>query len=1100
MFNLNVLHCKNYKEFYDILQGLNKSLKNENVEKGTFSKISEFIENNKDLFHGNPGVVIILDSIGVKVSQLDAKNPLISNLQIHIRQLLPSDPEHVKVSLQFFRSTISDETKRIQSIADWISLMKIPLASLDLSVEELAGLLTQLEYVDLTNYHFEKHNLINLTNLLLDERFEFKTKDSSVLGTIAGVCAKENARDTAKFIKKFGISDPLILEEIAYLCAKNNGEGTADHIKNFEIKDPGIRAEIALLCAKECGGGTAYSIKNFEIDDPVILAKIARICAQQDGGYTAQFIKNFEIVDPTIRIELARVCAKQNGSLTAQHIKNFEIVDPTIRIEIALVCAIQNGSATARYIEKFEIADATIRTEIARICATQNGIATAQYIKKFKISNTEELDVFYKCILSNPETLFLKGVFSLPDEFTKLLSVIQILKSEKPEESLREELFNEINQLISKLSLPANCLQILIETSKEVQAQPARVQNVIGLWLVASLVAMKSLKNDSIKWMIKEGIWRELALLHDPELRVHLSNGLFELSVDEEKRKAWGAFCSSVRGKEGKRGLMLLAIPFFSLEKQGIVEVRLNEIATSLTKCQKDKTSSFRSVYHIKNMLYTMQTLVSNSTYSSEIKKAGFEKIFHSGKEETVIKNIIATKGLIQLKETNWPESSEDLSVLFRNTLEKMIPLEDCKVDVSQKYDEIFGSCPDPGGLLTYAAGLKTLQEPELMTCLGKYVSSVLEGTFKEMRYKTEGNPHLAKIMESNPTLLNTWKEDLSFDFEALTSSESTAAVFNPEDWLKETLITQQHLGDTELTFIKRYLDDDSNKEGVFQELIEQINLARKEKENTQLRKDIKDHPDEKTKLKKALKTLNEKVSVDPNLARLNLEKACLNLIQKGQGAEKLILVHLLEEIDKALKQKAISSTPIPGSEFAKDVHDLIEDFKEKLKSKERSKDGLKVLFTDNPIDLLLCGIGESCQRLDQPPSLNKALLGYLIDGKNRIVLIKEGNKIIARCMLRLLWDGEQPVIYQEVFYPRKLPIDHQVALNNLAKKVAKKLNVPLTSKIGDLPYGKDLEALGGPAPYDYNDGGDHPGVQKNGRYKILGANKVVLEGSAGNA
>ena len=69
MFNLNELQCKNYQEFYDKLQGLNKSLENGNVEKGTFSKISEFIENNKDLFRGNPGVAILLDSIGLKVNE-----------------------------------------------------------------------------------------------------------------------------------------------------------------------------------------------------------------------------------------------------------------------------------------------------------------------------------------------------------------------------------------------------------------------------------------------------------------------------------------------------------------------------------------------------------------------------------------------------------------------------------------------------------------------------------------------------------------------------------------------------------------------------------------------------------------------------------------------------------------------------------------------------------------------------------------------------------------------------------------------------------------------------------------------------------------------
>ena len=207
--------------------------------------------------------------------------------------------------------------------------------------------------------------------------------------------------------------------------------------------------------------------------------------------------------------------------MTAAYIKDFDIKEPDALIEIARLCAMQNGSNTAELIKKFEIADPTIRAEIARLCATENGAGTALNIKNFDLSNTEELEVFSKCILSDPSSLFLMNNFSsLPDEFTKLLKPIQILKSEEPEESLRQELFNEINELINKLPLPANCLQILTQTSKEVQALPPRVQNVIGLWLVASLVAMRSLTNDSVTWMIDSGIWRELALLHDPRLRI----------------------------------------------------------------------------------------------------------------------------------------------------------------------------------------------------------------------------------------------------------------------------------------------------------------------------------------------------------------------------------------------------------------------------------------------------------------------------------------------------------------------------------------------------------------------------------------------------
>ena len=78
---------------------------------------------------------------------------------------------------------------------------------------------------------------------------------------------------------------------------------------------------------------------------------------------------------------------------------------------------------------------------------------------------------------------------------------------------------------------------------------------------------------------------------------------------------------------------------------------------------------------------------------------------------------------------------------------------------------------------------------------------------------------------------------------------------------------------------------------------------------------------------------------------------------------------------------------------------------------------------------------------------------------------------MIARCILRLLWDGEKPVIYRELFYPKTIAAHYKATLNALAKKVATKLNLPLTSDDEGIFYGKDLKALGGPAPYEYADG-----------------------------
>lgn len=78
---------------------------------------------------------------------------------------------------------------------------------------------------------------------------------------------------------------------------------------------------------------------------------------------------------------------------------------------------------------------------------------------------------------------------------------------------------------------------------------------------------------------------------------------------------------------------------------------------------------------------------------------------------------------------------------------------------------------------------------------------------------------------------------------------------------------------------------------------------------------------------------------------------------------------------------------------------------------------------TDHYWDLLMCGteIANSCQNVYKNPDLNKCLLAYLMDGKNRLLAIKDPNGIILmRSILRILWDekAQEPVLFMEAIYP----------------------------------------------------------------------------------
>jgi ankyrin repeat protein len=143
----------------------------------------------------------------------------------------------------------------------------------------------------------------------------------------------------------------------------------------------------------------------------------------------------------------------------------------------------------------------------------------------------------------------------------------------------------------------------------------------------------------------------------------------------------------------------------------------------------------------------------------------------------------------------------------------------------------------------------------------------------------------------------------------------------------------------------------------------------------------------------------------------------------------------------------------------------------------------------DDPCDLLLSGeecVG-SCQKLtDGDPQKNAGLLGTLLDGKCRIVTVKNKKdlkgKIITRCLIRILWDSveKRAVLFQEPTYSSlgdsPLYHYHDLLLNEMCKKRALKMGIPLlkTSRVegepGLIPYPNPVGSLGGASPVEYID------------------------------
>lgn len=153
------------------------------------------------------------------------------------------------------------------------------------------------------------------------------------------------------------------------------------------------------------------------------------------------------------------------------------------------------------------------------------------------------------------------------------------------------------------------------------------------------------------------------------------------------------------------------------------------------------------------------------------------------------------------------------------------------------------------------------------------------------------------------------------------------------------------------------------------------------------------------------------------------------------------------------------------------------------------SANELMVIDSSDPIDLLLCGteISNSCQSVASNPNHNKGLLAYLMDGKIRLIAIKDiHNRTLFRCILRILWDGEKPVLHCECVYPQNgtTPKEYENALFEMASRKASQTGLEIIFYAKpDQPSSKKLFAMGNNIPWEYCDSAH--GVKAWGKYEF---------------
>ena len=188
--------------------------------------------------------------------------------------------------------------------------------------------------------------------------------------------------------------------------------------------------------------------------------------------------------------------------------------------------------------------------------------------------------------------------------------------------------------------------------------------------------------------------------------------------------------------------------------------------------------------------------------------------------------------------------------------------------------------------------------------------------------------------------------------------------------------------------------------------------------------------------------------------------KACINNTFIRNRQSPLYNRHLRTVYKQSPEFEAGWRANFPG--FSKETRDKLVSPKETLE------------LTEDPWDLFISGHEvKTCQSPNSPMGINSALMSYVMDGRNAMIVKKnkKGN-ILSRSIIRMVLDHkDHPALLLEKSYPEK----SDLLFIDAAREIAAEMKLPLyyfvdSEKNQSFVPGKPVKLLKGRAPVDYFD------------------------------
>jgi hypothetical protein len=637
------------------------------------------------------------------------------------------------------------------------------------------------------------------------------------------------------------------------------------------------------------------------------------------------------------------------------------------------------------------------------------------------------LEIFIEAFIRDLDALYSIDAYDLPKDanYQVFLGNLKVLCNEyalKPQEIIK--VTESMIRFFADHQMPE--IVGLLEKAKE-QTDPFLLRPVL-IWLNCFL--SMSHANDIHPTELSPEIYA-LLQLRNPNLRYSLTRELFACVVQPEKLQKLKNF------RQGMRKHAILSTCYLFLLKQK----GLHDAEQMAKKIQNKAISSnllFKEAYVHLGLLETLDIFCKDPSLSIERKENFLKIVVNSESKKEILEIFTTIKCILQLNGDlaclKNADNKQMLKEKFHKAFHQEFPMKTVP-DFSIKFGKTLDSFRDKTAIFTYAASLAQFgRRGRLCKLFSTFMYDVLENKFTTTRY--EASEHLDKVFASQSGLCDLWKQGQKSPFQEMTAEPSTQKKVDLAALLKRSFY-EGHVCSKDLPRLYAYLTT-SNSEGRRSILEQTSKMLGNEK--------LTEHQKKLYEFQTHLMAFIEEQ--DPKAALVKLSAA----LKKSPFDSSHQFYHDLQGLLKNLQQKESIQKVNPYFDYV-------------------------LVDSDDPCDLLLSGteVEGSCQRINGDPELNKCLLAYLIDGKNRLLAIKDEKGVIkARAILRLLWDekNRKPVLFMERVYPHILHPKLLDALVQFAKVRASILNLQLTSiEVGaGKPYASVLQSLGSKAPYEYVD------------------------------